>query len=186
MKKILSFLLLSAVHVCLGDTSINNQPEIRFIGGNDRVLPSKFRTSVLEAADVFLNRSDEAFLTVIEQVVTPYAMDEETADIEGESTINASTVVYDDATILDVIQINFSKQIRGTLSRGETYYMQLNGGGMLKVGDSFPAEIPQIKGQSFTVTILEITSQGYTLKLNDVIQGVLFEKTSGIIKNSDK
>lgn len=164
--------------------SIDNRPEIKLDQAKDRVISSSLRTSVLEVAEKSLNRSDDAVIAVIENVKNPYLAKREKE--ANSNIIQKQLTVYDDASILDLIQANFAPQVRGTLAKGNTNYLQLNGGGMIKEGDSFPVQIPQIEDRSFTVTILEITTRGYTLKMNDVIQGITFEKSSGIIKESAK
>lgn len=180
MKQLLPLLPIALFPVCL-IASINNQPEIRLTVPKDRVLPVKQRISVLEAAEAYLDRSDELFVTEIAAVASPYSNGAiETVDEKPVISI----IEYKDPDILELIQSNFATQIRGTIAKGDVYYLQLNGGGKLEAGDSFPAQIPQIEGESFTVTILEITRDGYTLKMNDVVQGVTFEKSSGIIRNN--
>ena len=165
--------------------SINNEPEIKLKADKDSVIPTQMRTSILEVAEMSLNRSDETFPLIIEQVRNPYPVKEDTSGIVGIPP-GEILEVYDDASVLELIQINFASQIRGTLAKGNVYYLQLNGGGMLEEGASFPVQIPQIEGESFTVTVSEITPDGYTLKMNEVVRGVNFEKSSGIIKKSQE
>jgi hypothetical protein len=186
MRTFLLHILMVVLPVCL-IASVNNQPEIKLIGAKDRVLPTTLRTSILEVAEISLNRSDEAFIVTIEKVKNPYSTGEKTSSaMAGESTSEEFSIVYDHASILELIQVNFATQVRGTLAKGDNNYLQLNGGGMLEAGDSFPVQIPQIEGRSFMVTIFKITSRGYTLKMNDVEQEVIFEKTSGITKDMEK
>ena len=182
MKKLLNYLLIFTLSGGLL-ASVNNQPEIKLAGAKDLVLSPEVRASVLEIAEASLNRSDDAFITTIEKVENPYSTDEEALALIKESTDDKLSVVYDDASILEVIEVNFAAQVRGILAKGETYYLQLNGGAMLQAGATFLAEVPQIEGQSFTVTILEVDSRGYTLKMNDVMQRVTFEKPSNITKD---
>lgn len=161
--------------------AINDHPEINIPKVKDRVTSTKLRTSILEIAEASLNRPDETFISTIEEVENPYLTNEENqSDIAIESL-----TAYDDASILKLIQANFSTQIRGTLAKGDKNYLQLNGGGMMQEGDSFPVKVPQIKDKSFTVIVQDITTRGYKLKMNDTIQEVTFEKTSGIIKDSN-
>ena len=88
-------------------------------------------------------------------------------------------MVYDDASILKVIGLNLAKQVSGTLARGTTHYLQLQGGGMLKSGASFPAKIPQVAGRSFTVTLIDVNSRGYTLKMGAASLTLPFDDSSG-------
>lgn len=177
--------MMVALAGCL-TASVNNQPEIKLNAGKDRVLPTKLRTSILEVAEVSLNRSDEMFIAVLENVKNPYPVENTTSETAESVMPEEILEVYDDASVLDLIRMNFAPKIRGTLAKGNVYYLQLNGGGMLKEGTSFPVEIPQIKGESFTVTVLEITPDGYILKMNDVIREVTFEQSSGIIKKTQE
>lgn len=177
--------MMVTLAVCL-TASVNNQPEIKLNTGKDRVLPTKLRASILEVAEVSLNRSNEMFVADLENVKNPYPV-KGTITETAENTMPEEILeVYDDVSVLELIRMNFAPQIRGTLAKGNVYYLQLNGGGMLKEGASFPVGIPQIEGQSFTVTVLEITPDGYTLKMNDVIEEVIFEQSSGIIKKTQE
>lgn len=160
--------------------SVNEHSELEFTASKSHVLPIKLRASVLEVAEASLNRLDENFVASLKKIQSPYAL--EATEKESQTSI----VVYDDESILELIKTNFSSQIRGNIAKGDVYYLQLNGGGLLEEGDSFPAQIPQVEDRSFTVTISEITADGYMLKMNDSVQKINFEKKSGVIKNSVK
>ncbi len=164
--------------------AISNHPEIKLTAAKDIVLPIKQRTTVLETAETYLNRSDEVFSAGIDAVNNPYSTGV-VAD-SAEKAVTTNVIVYDNTSILELIQANLEPQIRGTIAKGDVYYLQLNGGGMLGEGDSFPAQVPQVEGEFFMVMIQEITHDGYVLKMNDIAREVTFEKTSGIIKDSAK
>jgi hypothetical protein len=66
-----------------------------------------------------------------------------------------------------VIASSFAKQVRGTLAKGGIYYLQLQGGGLLNAGASFPVKIPQIEGQSFRVVVSRVDARGYALQMGD-------------------
>lgn len=185
MKTYLLHSLMALLPLCMV-ASVNNHPEIRLTNAKDTVVPTKLRASILEMAELSLNCSDEAFLSAMQKVKDPYTNGNVSSGMVGESTSEKPLVVYDDASVLELIMSNFASQVRGTLAKGGNNYLQLKGGGMLQEGDSFPVQIPQIEGQTFTVSIMEITTRGYTLKMNDAVQNVTFEKASGIIKNSTK
>ena len=182
MKKRLHYILMIAFPFCL-IASVKNQPEIKLTTSKNHVLPIKLRTSILEVTETCLNRSDEYFIATLKEVKNPYPTKVVEAIVEKKPEITELATVNDE-DILKEIQTKFSSQIRGTLSKGDVNYLQLNGGGMLEEGDSFPAKISKINDKSFTVTIQEITPRGYVLKMNDVVRRVNFEKTSGIIRNN--
>ena len=184
MKFFLFYTLIAVLPICT-IASISSQPEIQLPKAQDSVIPGKLRTSIIEAAELSLNRSDETFFAIIEKVENPYPANKRNPSVR-KHTPEESFVVYDDASVLELIQLNFSPQVMGTLAKGETNYLQLNGGGLLEEGDSFPVQIPQIEGKTFIVNVLKITTRGYTLQMNDVVQEVTFEKHSGITKDSEK
>ena len=156
--------------------------EIKLTGSRDKVLSFEQRSIVLEVADIYLNRSDEFFTASLEGLKNPYASKPDLIDDE-ELKIEKTATVYDTASILEVIGANFARQVRGTLSKGGIDYLQLQGGSLMAAGSSFPAEIPQIKDQSFRVTIFDVNSRGYTLKIKDTILEVSFEISSGVTKD---
>ena len=181
MKKT-CFLLLFA-ELLLGAGAFAATPEIKLSGRKDRVLTYPMREHVLAVAETHLNQADEEFQATIETLDNPYAFKEVVEFvprvIEKKPDSTDASVVYDDASILKVIGLNLAKQVSGTLARGTTHYLQLQGGGMLKSGASFPAKIPQVAGQSFTVTLVDVNSRGYTLKMGDASLTLPFDDSSG-------
>lgn len=172
------FKLLILVNLAVAEIA-----EIRLTGSKSQVISSEQRLIVLKAADRYLNRLDETFVASLGELQSPYISKSDTiAVIEGLPLVQTA-VSYDPSSILEVIGANFAKQVRGTLSKGETHYLQLQGGSLMEPGSSFPAEIPQIKGQTFTVTVFDVNSRGYTLKIEDTLLEVLFEISSGVTKD---
>ncbi len=188
MKKIY-FLLLSA-ELFLGAYAFAATPEIKLSGRKDRVLASNMRAIVLDAAEAYLNPENTGFIAMAETLESPYASKEGQVEEGGiavevkEPEIVTAAVVYDDASILKVIGVSFAKQVRGTLEKGGRSYLQLQGGGLLKSGTSFPATIPDIKDQTFNVTVSGITSRGYTLKMGESTLPVFFNESAGATKDS--
>ena len=185
------FLLLSA-ELLLGAYAFAATPEIKLSGRKDRMLSYEMRECVLAVAESHLNQANEGFGATIETLDNPYAFKEVVAFVPREAKqelgIIDPSVVYDDVSILKVIGLNLAKQVSGTLARGTTHYLQLQGGGMLKSGASFPAKIPQVAGQSFTVTLMDVNSAGYTLKMGDASLTLPFDASSsmsaGVTKDS--
>jgi len=181
MKKT-CFLLLFA-ELFLGACAFATTPEIKLSGRKDRVLAYQMRERVLAVAETHLNQVDEGFGATIAALDNPYAFKEVVEFvprvIEKKPDSVEASVEYDDASILKVIGRNLSKQVSGTLARGATHYLQLQGGGMLKSGASFPAKIPQIPGRSFTITLIDVNSRGYTLKMGAASLTLPFDASSG-------
>jgi hypothetical protein len=183
MKKI-CFLLLSA-ELFFGASAFATSPEIKLSARKDRVLSSQMRTVVLDVAKESLYQENESFVALYPSVQCPYSLQEaEVASRVSAPAVmsqgaGAAPVVYDDASILKVVAAKFSTQVRGTLARGSMNYLQLQGGGMLKSGTSFPFKLSNVAGQSFTVTISGIHSRGYTLTLGDASLTVPFDVSSG-------
>ena len=195
MKKT-CFLLLFA-ELFIGVYAFAATPEIKLSGRKDRVLSSRMRATVLDVAETYLDQEDQDFVALTQEIQNPYTFKDETVEAAvvvvspravapKEPEVVAAPVVYDDASVLQVIGLSFAKQVRGTLARGATRYLQLQGGGMLKSGTSFPVKIPQVAGKSFTVTITDINSRGYTLKMGDAVLTLAFDASSGVTKDSTK
>jgi hypothetical protein len=99
-------------------------------------------------------------------------------ELFSNSTPVSSTLSSNSATegaALDAVGAAFAQQVRGTRGNGRDSYLLLQGGGMLKSGASFPAVIPQLEGQTFTITISNITSRGYRLTMGESYLSVLLE-----------
>jgi hypothetical protein len=193
MKKT-CFLILCA-ELFLGAYLFAATPDIRLSARKDCVLATKTRVTVLDVAETYLNRGDDNYLAMVEALETPYTPEEQeivvadtpapvVGNVPAPVPVVAAPIVYGDDSVLEAIATSFSKQVRGTLARGSTNYLQLQGGGLLKSGTSFPVKIPQIEGKSFTVTIVDIHSRGYTLKMGDASLTLPFDISSGVTKSS--
>lgn len=170
------------ITLLLANSAVAGVADIKLAVPKDQVLSPERRSIVLNAAERYLNRSDDTFITSLQELRNPYIDKAEVETVE-KPQFNETIIVYDKASILKVIGSNFSKQVRGTLARGDIHYLQLQGGGLMKMGSKFPAEVPQIKDQSFIVTISNVSSRGYTLEMDDAILEVPFETTTGITKD---
>ena len=186
------FLLLSA-ELLFGASLFAATSEIQLSGRKGAVLQSKVRLLVLDVADECLNRENDAFVVSIDGMKNPYAFKEdEVVPVIGDTVVAeeaepvVAPVVYDNASILEAVAASFSKQVRGTLARGEKHFLQLQGGGMIKPDTRFSVKLPQLDGQSFTVTILDISSRGYTLELQGATLTVPYGKSSGAAAGATK
>ncbi|MEM1223648.1 MAG: hypothetical protein AAGH40_12905 [Verrucomicrobiota bacterium] len=140
--------------------------KIQLSSRKDRVLPIDTRENVLKVSDEYLNPNENDFLSNIEDTQSPFSFPQE---LEEEEPANLPVKVnYDDASVLEVIASNFLEQITGTLIRGSSISLQLDGGGLVKTGYSFPVRIPEIEDRTFDVTITEITESGIRMVLGDV------------------
>jgi hypothetical protein len=155
--------------------------EINLFARKDRVLPVKTRVEVLRAAEAYLHQRNDGFVRRLEQIADPYVfgrkVEESVPEVEAvpipiiappvevRRPVPAAPVVYSDASVLKVIAASFSKKVRGTLAKGERYYLQLQGGGLLKAGTSFAVKIPQLPEQSYTVVVSKVDARGYTLQM---------------------
>ncbi|MDP4610784.1 MAG: hypothetical protein NWT02_06315 [Opitutales bacterium] len=169
-------LIYIALFCILGTCGYSAEPKIKLSGRKDIVLKADERSTVLDAADRYLGQKDATFIGQVNDYVNPYAFKQAPAAkvvvavenvTSDEPEVVAATVVYDDASVLKVIASNFSKQVRGTLARGSTNYIQLQGGNLLKPGTKFPARIAEDSDTQYNVILTEITSENYTLSLGD-------------------
>ena len=178
MKKTCFILLL--VKLLFGACAFARPQEIKLYGRKDRVLAPKLRTDVLAAAEAYLNQGNHDFVVLVEDIGNPYAVEPEVQEVKKVPVqivraaprkvvrrAPTAPVAYSDASVLKVIASSFAKQVRGTLAKGGIYYLQLQGGGLLNAGASFPVKIPQIEGQSFRVVVSRVDARGYALQMGD-------------------
>jgi hypothetical protein len=178
MKKTCFILLL--VKLLFGACAFARPQEIKLYGRKDCVLAPKIRTDVLAAAEAYLNQGNHDFVVLVEDVGNPYAVEPEVQEVKKAPVqivrvapkkvvrrVPTAPVAYSDASVLKVIASSFAKQVRGTLAKGGIYYLQLQGGGLLNAGTSFPVKIPQIEGQSFRVVVSRVDARGYTLQMGE-------------------
>lgn len=167
-------LIYIALFCMLGTYGYSAESKIKLSGRKDIVLKGDERSAVLNAANRYLGQKDASFIAQLDDYESPYAFKEppieEVAVVENVTPDEpevVAQVVYDDASVLKVIASNFSKQVRGTLARGTTNYIQLQGGNLLKAGTKFPARIAENSDKQYNVILSEITAENYTLSLGE-------------------
>ena len=171
-------LLLLSAHALFAE------PQIKLVGRQDLVLSKESRQTVIEVARRYLSEKSEAFITKAQQAQTPYSFAQQAVAVVRENgeiveRVQEATFHYDDDSVLRAVSQSFANQVSGTLARGSTRFLQLKGGRMIQPGASFPVSIPQAQEQTFIVTIAEITSDGYTLKLGEATQAMSLHASSG-------
>jgi hypothetical protein len=148
--------------------------DIKLSGRKDLVLSHESRIQVLDVVRDHLSAVEDDFLVRIQDVDSPYVFEKPPVVVaaDEEEVVEEVVITYDDASVLQVVASNFATQVRGSMGRGETRFLQLKGGKMIKPGTSFPVSIPEAKDQSFILTISEITSDGYILKLGEATKHI--------------
>ena len=167
-------------------TGLAMKTEIELAARKDLVLTPDSRRTVLKIADKYLDKKDEEFAESAGALKSPFRFKQPTSAVPAadgdlampEEVPVQRTVVYDDASVLEAAASSFAKQVRGALARGETSFLQIQGGSLIKAGASFPVRIPQVGDQSFTLTIVDISSDGYTLKLGEATKQIRFNDTA--------
>lgn len=147
------------------------EPKINLSGRKDSVLKMETRQIVLEVAQQHLGEKGDEYLHQVAEVKSPYGFEGDVGTVSKDSKVEEKKeevlISYDDASVLKVIARNLASQVRGTLTRGTTSFLQLKGGSMIKPGTSFPVTIPEAQDQTFTVTVIDVTSSQYTLQLGE-------------------
>lgn len=146
----------------------------------DLVISETERAKVLELGHQIMSEKSESFLALVKDAETPFLFEQPAEEVVFqrddaevvEKPAEEIVVNYDDASVLRVVVKNFSAQVRGILARGNSSFLQLKGGRLIKPGASFPVSIPQEPGQVFTVNITEVTSDSYTLQLGEASETV--------------
>lgn len=163
-----------------GSLACADAAEINLGGKQDLVLSGQVRVEVLELSEELLTDREDDFVERIADLESPFVFDQsEAAIVEAEVEVEAEPIIdYDDASVLRVVAENFSRQVSGTMVRGTTSFLQLEGGTLIRPGASFPISIPQAQGQKFTVMVTQITGNSYTLKLGEAEQTVRLTGTA--------
>ncbi|WP_041745083.1 hypothetical protein [Coraliomargarita akajimensis] len=163
--------LLALFAVACGQLQANGLPAVDLAGAKDQVLPIKKRAAALEIGNAYLSPANvDAYNQATAELKSPYEFEKAKPKIvEVVEEVEVETVetkyVYDDSSILDRIGANFSNQVRGTMSMGSKYYIQLKSGKLMKPGASFPVSIPEVKDKTYTVTLDAIDDDGFTLSV---------------------
>lgn len=162
--------------------------EINLGGKEELVLAKEVRGQVLELSEKLLMDREDDFIEEIAGMDSPFVFDQfEDVAVEAEEETIEPIINYDDASVLRVVAGRFSQQVRGTLVRGDTSFLQLEGGALIRPGASFPVSIPQAQDRNFAVTVVQITSKSYTLSLGEAEQLIRLtgtaEEGSGAIRS---
>lgn len=162
---------------------LHAKSEIKLTGRKDLVLSVESRSMVLNVGKTHLSEKGDAFYNVAANTDSPFVFEQPIVPIERgadavQEPVEEVVINYDDASVLRVVAKNFSQQVRGTLARGSQSFLQLTGGNLVPQGTSFPVSLPQAQAQTFTVTIAEINSDSYTLKLGAATQVVYINASS--------
>jgi hypothetical protein len=177
-------LVVSLLFLTLGQLIASAiQPKIDLSSGKDRVLAKEKRETVLERGSFFVAEKDDAFVAEVEDISNPYGF--KTPEVpqasvgarasEEAPVVAAPVVTYDDASVLEVVAMRFARQVRGSIARGSTSFLQIEGGALISPGTSFPVKIPQAKDQSFILLIPEITDDNYTLQIGEATKLMNYE-----------
>lgn len=154
------------------------EPEIKLTGPKDLVLGIETRETVLQVGAKYLAEKTGSYASKIEDLTPPFSFERDTPPApvanQTKKAPEPEPLVYDDAAVLKAAAASFSGKVRGSMIRGTTNYLQLEGGLLLKPGSSFPVRIPQAKDQTFELTVTEITSEGYTLKIGEATRKLSF------------
>ncbi|MEO0510849.1 MAG: hypothetical protein AAF065_13435 [Verrucomicrobiota bacterium] len=162
------------------------ESRIKLAGRKDFVLSADSRLIVLEIGYIHLAEKNESFLTNVGELPSPFGFSGEDPELptvlaqespEPEEPV-AAPINYDDSAVLAAAAVSFSKKVRGSIARGQTSFLQIEGGTMLKPGTSFPVRIPQAENQSFTLTVSEISSDSYTLELGSARKEMFYDNAN--------
>jgi hypothetical protein len=180
MKRLIATALLWAL---FQSVACALQETIKLSGSKETVVNRESRKTVLEVGNSFFEEKDDAFVAHVAELTNPYGFPESEVDVEAapvpgkkaEAPEARPVVTYDDASVLEVVAMRFARQVRGSIARGETSFLQIDGGSLLKPGTSFPVKIPQAEDQSFILKISEISPDGYTLQIGGATKAMTYE-----------
>lgn len=159
------------------------ETKLNLSGKKGIVIGIESRMTVLELGETYLTSPVDDFLSLIQSLEDPFIFksaiprvvpnqnEQETAE---KDNAEARSTHYEDADVLALSAASFAKKIRGTITRGDVTFLQLEGGALLQPGTSFPVRLPQAKDQKFMLSITAINSDGYTLQIGEAIEQFKF------------
>ena len=144
-------------------------PEISLRSSSDLIINTESREIALEVGRRQIASGQSDFLATLVDVKSPFLpLDYEEGAVAPEPEPEPEVQVnYSDKAILEAVASRFSKQVRGSLSMGDVSYLQIEGGSLIRPGTSFPASIPEMKGQTFEIMVESISSEAYVLALGE-------------------
>ena len=138
------------------------------------MLSVEVRQQVLDVGSSFIINDSSIEMPLAENLRDPFTFEVENkpeptavVDDSQEKPSKSQSKNYADASVLDIASTSFAKKVRGFITRGEMSYLQLEGGVLLKLGTSFPVRLPEAKDRSYTLTITQISSDGYELQIGE-------------------
>ncbi len=158
--------------------------KINLGGRKDKVIHPDIRGDVLAVADLYLSKHDDGeFDELLVELQNPYTFEKKRDEEEEPEEVVEKVepvkpkvrVVYDQGAVLKLVAKSFAKQIRGTMGMGDTYYIQLQKGGLMKAGTQFPARVPEARKEPFMITLAEVDDDSFSLQLDDVVRSFPFE-----------
>ncbi len=186
MTTVFRIIAFSALSLAMVPVLSAYDPKIKLSGRKDRVIPVNERAAVAEVATAFLETRADGDAVAVDKIGNPFAFRTEAPEEEpvetGITVARPSNVVYDDASLLEAVAPTFAAQVRGILARSGGFYLQLAGGRLLTIGDTFPVRLPGLREGAYTIAIADINARGYTLAINDAERYVPLENFGG---NSD-
>lgn len=180
--KLQTYFLLS-LGACLLANSLLAASNINLGGRKDKVVTPTVRGNLLAVADQYLSKHDDgSFDAMLVELHNPYTFEKE-REVEASEPVDESPepvkpkvrVVYDEGAILDAVAKSFIKQIRGTMSMGGKYYIQLQKGSLMKPGAQFPVRLPEAREEPFTITLTEIAEDSFSLQVGEAVQSFPYE-----------
>jgi len=185
MIKLIYFIKLTVLMTVLSGVSVSAfEPRIKLSGRKDVVLSGESRQVVIDVAQTFLAESETDYIAAIESLENPFGFE---APAPVEASVISETVaektaepvlIFRDAEVLEAAAQDFASKVRGSMTRGDTRFLQLEGGILLKRGTSFPVRLPEAGDKTFTLTVSEISSNGYTLSMGDSSKTLNYENNS--------
>ncbi len=135
-------------------------------GLTGQIPPGETRIETLEKAREMLNNDGAELATILEEASDPFVREatQQAAPViteTGEELPPAAQRLPDNLA-LEAIAKKFNPT--GTMTLGERQVLLLPSGSSMQIGGKFRAKISDF---TYTVELIEISSDGYTLALND-------------------
>ncbi len=130
-----------------------------FAGVEQFVLPPSRRQEVLKVGSQYLTHDETEFLNAIQSLQTPFLFPDDLSTISLASS--QKKPVYSDLDVIKAIAYNIKPQ--GVMIKGDERALFI-GQGKIGLEDTFHA---LVQGVSYNVTLTGLSSQSFTLKMNN-------------------
>lgn len=156
------------------------ESQIKLSGPKGLVLDVEKRQVALEFAEKYLSDQNTDQPVDAEELIDPFTFEDltpipEEIDVAREPP-KPKLIDYSDSQVLAAAAASFAKRVKGAIVLGDSRFLQLDDGTLLRRESSFPVRMPKSQQESYTLTVADITAESYTLKIGAATRQINFNE----------